>query len=897
MKGPSPQTILQLGAIVLLLAALAGGAMILDTAGAASDPKVVQQLPANTLPATTCTLVGKTRSCDLYAKTGSLALPNGVTVTIWGYAKTGNGSPQVPGPTIIANQGETLSVTIHNALAETTSLDFPGQNVVPDTIGAAPGTAKTYTFTVANPGTTIFQAGPTIGAGQNGVAGGTRQIAMGLAGALVVRPTGCVNCAYDSNSTFDDEALVVVHEIDPAFNAAPLTYDFHTYNPKYWLINGKTYPQTDPISTGAGRRVLLRYLNAGLQDHSMGILGMHQTVLANDGKPLQFPYQVVAETMSAGESIDMIATVPSSAPSGSKFAIFNTAMHLDNNGVTNPDGTITFGGMLTFLTIAGTGGSPTPLTTNVNVVPSPTNGSVAVSLTATISASSGTIAAAEYFIDNVGTDGTGVPMTGPFGTLSVDVSATISKATLAGLSSGNHGFFVHGKGSNGKWGAVSSAVLNLDKTGPVTTSISLSKSPTNGKVDDDLSATADDSKTGGSNVDRAEYFIDTPGANGAGEPMTLNQPGMPITGLTATLPAATIADLVEGTHSLFLHSHDVLGNWGAFATITLLVDKTGPTTSGEVIQVTPNNGTIPLNSNTFVVQTNVSINDPISGGIQSNVVAAEGFLDTIGKSGTGTQLLPGTGSNFNSPSVTAYMQIALYSIQALPEGPHTIYVHGLDQAGNWGPYAFGTLVIDKTGPAVSNVVATPNPTKGATTVTLTASATDPVVPGMSSGSNIVGAEWFDGPDPGAGQGKAMAAADGTFDNPTEALTTTIDITTWKPGKHQLSVRALDAAGNWGTASIIVLSDTNAPIISSVSATGITNSAATIVWTTDMPSSSQVNYGTTPAYGLVTTLDPKLVTSHSVGLTGLSSKTTYHYQVSSKAGGQTSKSGDYTFTTQ
>jgi type VI protein secretion system component Hcp len=95
----------------------------------------------------------------------------------------------------------------------------------------------------------------------------------------------------------------------------------------------------------------------------------------------------------------------------------------------------------------------------------------------------------------------------------------------------------------------------------------------------------------------------------------------------------------------------------------------------------------------------------------------------------------------------------------------------------------------------------------------------------------------------------------------------------------------------------VETDTTAPVISNVAAGGITASSATITWTTNENSDSQVEYGTTIAYGQSTTLNPALVTAHSQGLSGLNSGTLYHYRVKSKdAAGNHAVSGDFTFTT-
>ena len=87
-----------------------------------------------------------------------------------------------------------------------------------------------------------------------------------------------------------------------------------------------------------------------------------------------------------------------------------------------------------------------------------------------------------------------------------------------------------------------------------------------------------------------------------------------------------------------------------------------------------------------------------------------------------------------------------------------------------------------------------------------------------------------------------------------------------------------------------------PTISNVQSTGITTTSATITWNTNVPADSKVNYGTTPSYGSSTTLNPALVTSHSVVVSGLMESTLYHFQCVSANGYGTAYSSDYTFTT-
>ncbi len=86
------------------------------------------------------------------------------------------------------------------------------------------------------------------------------------------------------------------------------------------------------------------------------------------------------------------------------------------------------------------------------------------------------------------------------------------------------------------------------------------------------------------------------------------------------------------------------------------------------------------------------------------------------------------------------------------------------------------------------------------------------------------------------------------------------------------------------------------MITNVASSGVTDTAATITWNTNPPADSQVEYGPTTSYGSLSPLNSSQATAHSVALTGLAPKTTYHYRVHSTNGDGSSVSGDYTFAT-
>ncbi|MEZ4656123.1 MAG: multicopper oxidase domain-containing protein [Caldilineaceae bacterium] len=672
-----------------------------------------------------------TPSCDLYATTGTLTLADGVTVPIWGYSTTNTaGSATLPGPVLVVNQGDPVVINLHNIdVPNATSLSISQQNMVPDVAGVTAGNSATYSFAAnqLRPGTFLYEAGLT--------ANGPRQAAMGLFGAMIVRPAGAPTQAYaDASTAFNDEAVLVLSEIDPAFNNAPAAYDLSYFAPKYWLINGKSYPNSDAISAAGVNAstpdvVLLRYVNAGLVHHSMGVLGQHQTVIAVDGQPATHQESLVADTVPTGTSLDTLITLPAGMAAGTKFALLDLAMHADNKGILTTPGNvnspIAFGGMLTFVTVPGTtAGGAGPVTSAVSLSPNPSNGSAPVTLTAAIAPAPD---AAEYFVDAIGTDGTGCSIA-PAASVSISIPTSGAAAPcvdLATLTSANHTFYVHGHDANG-WGVVASAVLNLDKLGPIISNMSLTPSITNGSGPVQLVASGSDVTTGNQNVTAAEYTID-------GGPATTISIATPAT--VVNLNAAITPPATEGSHTVAVRAQDALGNWGAFANIALVVDKTGPTASAVSVQPNPNNGAQGVQVGTgggFYLRIDGSVTDPTSSGVNSNIAGAEYYIDMDPGAGHGGAMFSTSGA-FNSVTQSVYGAVDLYILNQLGDGNHTVCVRGKDVAGNWGACNTTTLLIDKTAPTFASITLAPNPTvAAAAAATMSPPAT----------VNIAGGEFF-----------------------------------------------------------------------------------------------------------------------------------------------------------
>jgi hypothetical protein len=297
---------------------------------------------------------------NLTAQTAFLNQPDGSAVYSWGYGC--NGAPtgfrpttitnatcptmQVPGPTLIVTEGQTVTVNLLNGLptaAGNTSILFPGFQVKTTggvtgllTQEAAPGGTVTYTFTAGSPGTHPYYSGTQ----------GDLQIEMGLYGAVIVipagDPTGCdpaqvalsnanplvetahgevdfrlAHYAYDHcKSAYDREYLFQWAEMDSNIHKQALAQvsakmgcvvtdptcrlevPTEPYHPAYFVINGRSMPDDMDANYGAeyphqpyngnphmhpGEQVLVRSIGQGRWQHPFHEHGNHVRILGRDG--------------------------------------------------------------------------------------------------------------------------------------------------------------------------------------------------------------------------------------------------------------------------------------------------------------------------------------------------------------------------------------------------------------------------------------------------------------------------------------------------------------------------------------------------------------------------------------------------------------------------------------
>lgn len=235
----------------------------------------------------------------------------GKFVHAWAY------NDQVPGPEIRVTEGDKVRVIVKNNLPVGTSIHWHGVHVENRADGIPgltqypikSGEAFTYEFTAKNAGTHFYH---THGSSHMDIA---LQFDMGLSGPLIIEPK--------NPAKYDREYVYVLDEweINPDGSNGALTHvgkqggHIHQHNYNIFTINGRVFPDTEPLMAKEGDRVLIRLINAGTQEiHPMHTHGHSFKVIAIDGNPVPKTAQQIRDNLPVfpGEryDIELIADNP-----------------------------------------------------------------------------------------------------------------------------------------------------------------------------------------------------------------------------------------------------------------------------------------------------------------------------------------------------------------------------------------------------------------------------------------------------------------------------------------------------------------------------------------------------------------------------------------------------------
>ena len=842
--------------------------------------------PSALLPATNCT-----SPCAIWATDNNLVVPGLVDpLPVWGFTTNDPAitphDAQIPGPTLIFNENDSIVITLNNNLpsplgvvlpASPTcpddprciSLELPALQALPDTTGVAFGSSKSYPIGHLSPGTYLYQAGPT--------PHGLRQIRMGLAGLLIVRPKAYVAAttqgAYDGpgvgtvDGNFTAESVAELNEFDPEFNRAPFGFDPVDFNASVFMLNGHAF---DPLAPGAGKIdvgntdvLLMRYANLGTHDRGLTILDHRQRVMADDSNLLKNPGDVATKWLTAGQVSDAFIQIDPQEQLGSRIPIFESGYHLNNSG------SLGLGGAMSYLdVVSGVAGVASGPLTSVNIAtytngfPANHSGTQNLTFTAIVNATTGPLSDGEWFLDGVGAAGTGYKFSdathascspavgGATTTVTCVLTATQlnSLLALAPPADGDHIIWAHGMDAGG-WGVVSGDVFTFNGTGPVIGSVTshaaVSCTPdpnappcsaTNGYAA--TTTRANVTPVPGSSTG---FPVFTNVANGASNTHLVNGQrvtctaadvaALPPVGCTALGDDVPNADLVLlGTAAASLSDWVVQGGEycldpvanlvancpaaGAAVTEMKLVTTPGPSTGFPATYAGP-------------LAPDACVPGPSPAGVNSPQVAAA----------------PG------GASVVSFCgRVSQATLNGLADGTHNLYIHTYEtpstataaftaQPGRWGSYSATpvSFVIDRTGPNGGTPVIDHNPNNGTVfsagnlnfldslqvSTTLDDSQAGYGNSIVTSGEAFVTAnDSRVTPVPAAeyGTGAEMVPNGGQWNSSTKlayAYIPLAELTAYPEGLVKFWVHGRDIAGNWGEWSSVLLSlDRTAPKITS-----------------------------------------------------------------------------------
>jgi FtsP/CotA-like multicopper oxidase with cupredoxin domain len=220
-------------------------------------------------------------------------------------------------------------------------------------------------------------------------------VQMGMTGMVFVRPKQNrtplhpgERYAYndgDGSTAYDREFAFMLSELWSAAHyrdAHIQVNDWTDYDPSFWLLNGRGYPDTtvgngDPLSTAAGRlqyqpisslihcnagdRVLLRMSNLGYKNHAMTVDNIDLTVVAKDASLLKGRDGTInylttnMVEIGPGESRDAIFV----APGPGEYLLYDRKYsYLSNGGGTG------YGGMMTKIIVEPPGTLPAQTAAN-----------------------------------------------------------------------------------------------------------------------------------------------------------------------------------------------------------------------------------------------------------------------------------------------------------------------------------------------------------------------------------------------------------------------------------------------------------------------------------------------------------------------------------------------------
>ena len=234
----------------------------------------------------------------LIAGEGKTEYLTGKAADVWAYRDATSGSPVVPAPTIVVNQGDTIVVELENQLTADTTIHWHGLRLPNAADGSnssqravAPGEKYEYRFEAKDVGT--FWYHPHVRADV--------QIEKGLYGALVVRGPDEPEVAADRTLILDDVKVQSDGKLSEMTDQLDMMLGRQG---NVLLVNGQ---RKAGIEVAKGSRERWRFINAANGRYfNLSLPGHSFLVIAWDGGLLPRPYRAETVVIAPGERYELL---------------------------------------------------------------------------------------------------------------------------------------------------------------------------------------------------------------------------------------------------------------------------------------------------------------------------------------------------------------------------------------------------------------------------------------------------------------------------------------------------------------------------------------------------------------------------------------------------------------
>jgi FtsP/CotA-like multicopper oxidase with cupredoxin domain len=242
--------------------------------------------------------------------TGIKQLADSTNIRVFGFAKTLSAQPNVPGPTLTANEGDSVHIDLWNVsqgaphTIHLHGLDVDQQNDGVPHLSFDVGHMKHgfYHFKAPHAGTYLYHCHVA----------STIHVQAGMYGLIIIKPKDGSNTTWTGGYSYSQESSFLLSEIDTTWHKdSVLLHDHDTstaihqikipsFDPQYFLINGfsdqQLISEKTEFNSKANQTDYIRLANIGFCGNRVIFPpGLNARIISSDGRPL--PEAEISDTV------------------------------------------------------------------------------------------------------------------------------------------------------------------------------------------------------------------------------------------------------------------------------------------------------------------------------------------------------------------------------------------------------------------------------------------------------------------------------------------------------------------------------------------------------------------------------------------------------------------------